>query len=217
MCYTIEINLTREQIEQRFGARFINSEGYNPRKRVSAFGLPELPVICSDNPAEVRLLIWGLIPSWVRDEKSAEEIRRKTFNARAESLKEKASYRAAYRNKRCLVLTNGFYEWQASGQEKIPYCITLKDTNSFALAGLYENWINRNTGEILNTFTIVTTRANAMMEVIHNTKKRMPVILPPGNERDWLRLDLQESALEQLMQPYNEELMRAEKVDKHFF
>jgi putative SOS response-associated peptidase YedK len=212
MCYTIEINLTREQIEKRFGSRFRNDQEFTRGKKVSAFSLPSVPVICSDSPDEVKTMIWGLIPSWIKDEKSAQSIRMKTFNAKSETLEDKPSFRNPFNSRRCMVLVNGFYEWQHIGKEKIPYFIRLKDDNPFALAGLFDSWLNRNTGKMLNTFTIITTPANPMMEIIHNTKKRMPAILSPSTEKEWIDLDSGRSKLAEFFKPFDENRMKAEKV-----
>ena len=212
MCYTIEINLTREQIEKRFGSKFKNAQEFTPGKKVSAFGLPSVPVICSDQPENIKLMTWGLIPYWVKDEESAKSIRMKTFIARSETLDEKPSYRNPLKTKRCMVLVNGFYEWQHTGKEKIPYFIRLKEDIPFALAGLYDNWLNKNTGELINTFTIITTPANPMMEIIHNTKKRMPAILSPSIEKEWLNLEYGDSKLSEFLKPYDENQMMAEKI-----
>jgi putative SOS response-associated peptidase YedK len=211
MCYTIKIDLTREELEKRFGAKFEGSAGFDTGARINAFSLPLLPVICSDNPGEFRLYRWGLIPFWVKDLKNASDIRTKTFNAKAETLAEKPSFRNSLQRKRCLVPVSGFYEWQTLEKLKIPYFITLKDKPVVVLAGLFDQWNNRETGEITNTFTIVTTRANPMMEEIHNLKKRMPVILSPENEKRWL--DLQSDPVrEGLFEPFPQELMEAEKL-----
>ncbi len=217
MCYTIEINLTREQIEKRFNAKFRNGSDFEPRQRVSAFTLPDLPIICSDSADEIKLFTWGLIPFWVRSEEDAKSIRTRTFNARAETISDKASYRNSFKSKRCLVLADGFYEWHTRGKEKIPYFINLKDNISFALAGLYDNWLNRETGEYINTFTVITTRANPMLEKIHNLKKRMPVILPPDIERHWLDINLPLADLQIMLEPFNENLMSAERIEKSLF
>jgi putative SOS response-associated peptidase YedK len=93
---------------------------------------------------------------------------------------------------RCLVIADGFYEWQwldKKGTKKQKYLLTHKESEPFAFAGLYSNWLDKNTGEIRNTYTIVTTEANALMAEIHNNKKRMPVILKPEREKDWLNGD----------------------------
>jgi putative SOS response-associated peptidase YedK len=209
MCYTIKIDLTREQLELRFGAKLDSPESYKPGSRINAFSLPQLPVICNDDPFSIRIFTWGLIPFWVKDANSAKEIRMKTFNAKSESLAEKPSFRNSLNRKRCLVLATGFYEWHTDGKKKIPYFIGLKDQIAFALAGLYDQWTNRETGEKTDTFTVITTRANPMMEDIHNLKKRMPVILAPGTEKRWLDLNI-DPLQEQLFEPYPEELMFAE-------
>ena len=186
MCYTVKIDLTREELERRFGAKFTKPEEYKPWAKINAFTLPALPVICVENPGEIKLYTWGLIPYWTKDAGKADEIRKKTFNARSESLGEKASFRHLIGKKRCLVLVNGFYEWQTLEKTKIPFYIGLNNESAFALAGLYDNWADPSTGEILNTFTIITTRANPMLEIIHNLKKRMPVILSDEDREKWL-------------------------------
>ncbi len=211
MCYTIKIDLTREELEKRFGAKFAEAGEYNSGNRINAFSLPLLPVICSDMPHDLRLYTWGLIPYWVKDYKNASEIRTKTFNAKAETLAEKPSYRNSLKHKRCILPVNGFYEWQTLEKLKIPYYISLKNQQVFTLAGLYDQWTNRETGEVLNTFTVITTRANPMMEEIHNLKKRMPVVLSPQNEQLWLDLNT-EPLKAGIFESFPEELMQAEKI-----
>jgi putative SOS response-associated peptidase YedK len=211
MCYTIKIDLTREQLEFRFGAKIDSPDSYKPGSRISAFSLPQLPVICNDDPLSIHLFTWGLIPFWVKNSDSAKDIRMKTFNAKSESLAEKPSFRNSLNMKRCLVLANGFYEWHTDGNRKIPYFIGLKDQVAFALAGLYDQWTNPETSEKINTFTVITTRANPMLEEIHNLKKRMPVILTPGTEQNWLNLGT-DPVKENLFEPYPQELMFAERL-----
>jgi len=211
MCYTVKIDLTREELERRFGAKLKDPDSYKTGTRVSAFSLPQLPVICNDNPQEIRLYTWGLIPYWIRDAQKANEIRMKTFNARCESLTEKASFRSILGQKRCLVLVNGFYEWQTQEKSKIPYYIGLNDEAAIALAGLYDKWVNIATGEIFDTFTIVTTRANPLLEIIHNLKKRMPVILTDEDQKRWLDLN-SDPALCGLFEPFPENRMFSEML-----
>jgi putative SOS response-associated peptidase YedK len=186
MCYTIEINLTREQLVKRFNAKIDPATPYRKGQRINAFSLPNCPVICAEHPNIIQLRKWGLIPFWTKDEAYAKEIRAKTFNAKAETITSKPSYRHLIERNKCLVLTNGFYEWQARGKGKQPYFINVRDTEAFAMAGLYDSWTNKDTGEVLNTFTIITTAANPLMEMIHNVKKRMPVILHENDEVSWL-------------------------------
>lgn len=211
MCYTIKIDLTREELERQFGAKLGSDEVYTPGDRVSAFALPRVPVICNDNTAEIRTLFWGLIPYWVKNTEQAKDIRMKTFNARSESLAEKASYRHLIGHRRCIVLVNGFYEWQTNEKRKIPYLIGMTDKSPFALAGLYDKWKNPETSEIVSTFTIITTRANPLLEVIHNTKKRMPVILSPDQKNQWLDVKTNPAELG-IFEPFPQELLRAEQL-----
>jgi putative SOS response-associated peptidase YedK len=209
MCYTIKIDLTREEIEKRFGAKFIQPDAYKAGSKISAFSLPLLPVICNDNPEVIKLYQWGLIPYWIKDADGAAAIRTKTFNARAETLADKPSFRHALNRKRCLVLTNGFYEWQTLNKNKIPHYIGLTRQPAFALAGLFDEWTNKNTGEVLHTFTVITTRANPMMECIHNIKKRMPVILSVDDEHRWLNIKTDPKTAG-LFEPFPEDQMFSE-------
>jgi putative SOS response-associated peptidase YedK len=214
LCYTIKIDLTREQIEKRFRATLQQPELFSPGEKFSAFALPALPVICNDSPDRVKLFMWGLIPFWVKDSETADALRRRTFNAKSETLAEKPSFRNSFRTKHCLVITSGFYEWQTLGKEKIPYLMGLKEQQAFSLAGLYDRWKDPTTGAILDTFTVITTRANPRMEEIHNLKKRMPVILDPGEERKWLSSDLSSSEIQAVFEPFPQERMTFERLEK---
>jgi len=213
MCYTVKINYTREELEKRFGIVTGEDSKYVSGDRISAFSLPLMPVISSDQPHTIKIMTWGLIPFWIRDQKNADEIRKKTFNAKCETLAEKPAFRTSYRGKRCIIPVNGFYEWQTLDKLKIPYYITLKHQPLIALAGLYDIWTNKETGEVINTFTIITTRANAMMEEIHNLKKRMPVILHPGNESKWLNVQT-DPYKEKIFEPYDQNMMEAIELAK---
>jgi putative SOS response-associated peptidase YedK len=217
LCYTIEINLTREQLVKRFNAAIDPGTPFRKGQRINAFSLPQCPIICAENPANIQLFTWGLIPSWCRDMEYAREIRLKTFNAKSETLSEKKSFRHLVKDRKCLVLTNGFYEWQARGKDKQPYFISVKDTEGIALAGLHDSWTNKETGEMFNTFTIITTEANPMMAKIHNTKKRMPVILSEQDELAWIDPALSPDQSFSYLKPFDERLMIAEEVDKALF
>ncbi len=214
MCFTVAIHATREEIESRFNARFSAMAEFTPGYYFSAFTLPLLPVITGQEGNTIELFRWGLVPFWVKDSASADAIRTKTFNAKAETLTEKPSFRNTVKSKRCLVISTGFFEWQNRQNEKIPYFIQLKGEKPFAFAGLYDNWNDPETGEIQNTFTIITTTASSLLAHIHNSKKRMPVILPEKVERDWIDQDRQlEKALE-LLVPVDDTELRAHTVSK---
>lgn len=136
---------------------------------------------------EMAVMRWGLIPSWADDP----AIGNRLINARSETAAEKPSFRNALKKRRCLVPIDGFYEWQATGKKtKQPHLIRLKDGQPFALAGLWEKWTAPD-GELVESFTILTTDANAMMRPIHN---RMPVIVAKEDYDLWLdnETDLEE-------------------------
>ncbi len=116
----------------------------------------------------------------------ASSISTKTFNARIETASVKPSFRDALKTKRCLVLADGFFEWQTEGSLKTPHYIYKEDNDPFAFAGLWSEWVNRQTVGIQKTFSILTQDANPFMAEIHNTKMRQPVILSPVTQGVWL-------------------------------
>ncbi len=191
MCFSVNVNLVKEELENRYGATFLDPDKYSPSYYYHAFGLPQLPAICSGYSDKIRLLRWGLIPSWVRNKTDAEEIRIKTFNARSESISSKPSFSVPFATKRCLIPVKGFFEWQHVSDKKIPWYITVKNEEIISLAGLWDEWVESTTGEVFSTFTIVTTEANELMAAIHNSKKRMPVILERSQEKKWLDISLE--------------------------
>lgn len=182
--------------------RFAAKEATSPAPNFNAAPSQALPIITNVAPDQIQLVSWGLVPAWRRDPASGP----KPINARAETLSEKPSFRQLLAHKRCLVLADSFYEWQATERGKIPHRILLKSEEPFAFAGLWDEWLDRSTGELHPTFTIVTTEPNELMAKLHN---RMPVILPsPEAEHAWLADDLSPAAHQQLLVPYDTNLMR---------
>ncbi|NNC57301.1 MAG: SOS response-associated peptidase [Woeseiaceae bacterium] len=145
----------------------------------------------SDKKRELVMLRWGLVPFWAKDP----SIGNRMINARAETVAEKPSYRAAFRHRRCVVLADGFYEWRRENDGKTPYYISLSSGEPFALAGLWENWKDKESGESLQTTTLITMEANEFMQPLHH---RMPVVLEAQAVDEWLSgsVDLLESAAE---------------------
>jgi len=125
------------------------------------------------------MLRWGLVPFWAKEA----SIGNRMINARAETVAEKPAYRAAYRHRRCVVLADGFYEWRREGVSKTPYFISLASGEPFALAGLWENWNDKESGDSIQTTTLITTAANEFMAPLHH---RMPVILESNSAGEWL-------------------------------
>jgi putative SOS response-associated peptidase YedK len=211
MCFTVNVNIIREELEERYGATLIDHDKYRPSYYYHAHSLPFMPAVCSDDRSVIRLLRWGLIPSWVTNESEADQIMTKTFNARSETIDAKPAFRGSLASRRCLVPVKGFFEWQHIGGRKIPWYISLRNQEIFSLAGVWDTWMIKG-GVTLNTFSIVTTRANDLMAEIHNTKKRMPVILPASAEKQWLKEELDKSSAKDLMEPIAPEMLEAHTI-----
>ncbi len=178
--------------------RLDNVPDLSPRYNIA----PTQPVatVIQDAESSQRRLVmmrWGLIPHWADDP----GIGNRMINARGETVHEKPSFRAALKRRRCLVVADGFYEWQAQDDgPKVPMYITFKDRRPFGLAGLYEHWTEPDSGETITSCTIITTRPNALVAPLHN---RMPVILPAADYATWLdpaRTD--NAAVMPLLRPY---------------
>lgn len=203
MCFTIEIHLTRKVIEDRFRVDTSALYDFDFNYFYRAFSNPLIPVIAQEDSSRVQLMQWGLVPSWCRNDEEAERIRKGTYNARSETLHEKPSFKGPLNRGRCLIVAGGFFEWQQINGLKIPWYICLKSGKPFAFAGLYDTWKNPEDGEILKSCTLITTKANPLMERIHNTRKRMPVILTKNNEQDWILGEPTLLKRKQLLQPFN--------------
>jgi putative SOS response-associated peptidase YedK len=212
MCFTVNVNLIKEELENRYGATLIDPDKYRPSYYYHAFGLPSLPVICSEMPSEIRLLKWGLIPSWTRSTEQANIIRYKTFNARSESIDSKPSFSSSFSSKRCIVPVKGFFEWQHAGKDKIPWYIYRADNEIMSFAGIYEDWVENTTGEKYSTFSIVTSKANDLMAAIHNSGKRMPVILDPSSESSWINTSASADDALSLLIPCPDDILRAHTI-----
>ena len=192
-----------------------------------AFDLPELPfvpqrynlaptqeaavvrVLEPGGPRRLDPLKWGLIPFWAKEA----AIGNKMINARAESVAEKPSYKSSFKNKRCLVAADGFYEWKKEGKAKQPYLIRRTDRKPFAFAGLWSSWRNpEQGGKPVETFTILTTSANDLMRPLHD---RMPVILDRENFDLWLDPKMGDAeTLQKLLVPHAVEGFEAFPVSR---
>ena len=132
-----------------------------------------------DNERELVMLRWGLVPSWAKDP----SIGNRMINARAETVAEKPSFRAAYSRRRCIVLADGFFEWRREGDAKTPYFISLASGDPFALGGLWESWHDIESGDAIQSTALITTEANDYMRTLHH---RMPMVLEADAANDWL-------------------------------
>lgn len=203
MCgrYTLITDISR--IAESFGV----APTLEVQPRYNIAPTQDIVAILNNGSPHLSLLRWGLIPAWAKDE----TIGSRMINARAETLAEKPSFRGLLRGKRCLVVADGFYEWQTEGKTKTPMYITLQDGQPFAFAGLWDLWKSPD-GRQIQSCTIVTTEPNELMAPIHN---RMPAILRPKAYEDWLNPQLRdEQVLTHLLKPYPTELMKARAVSK---
>ncbi|MBK6883688.1 MAG: SOS response-associated peptidase [Flavobacteriales bacterium] len=191
----------------------------------NGFDHPTLVVYTDASPRDPQLSIWGLVPAWVKDDVQRKKLWNQTLNARGETIFEKPAFRSAAAGKRCLVHVEGFYEHHHFGKRAYPYFIHLKDRPQFALAGLWEEWKDRNTGEVMHTFSIVTTKGNHLLQRIHNKPgsnsegqpngARMPVILTEEEEEHWLspiNCPADEETIKALIRPYPTDAMVAHPV-----
>lgn len=195
MCGRYSFAIEDELIKERFGVS-IRSAIY--KARYNCAPTQNLAVISNQDPGDLNFFRWGLIPFWAKDPL----IGNKLINAKAETIAEKPSFKNAFRRRRCLVPADGFYEWKKDAV-KIPYRIVLKSGDPFAMAGIWEKWVS-NEGEIIHSFSIITTEPNELIAPIHN---RMPVILLPENEKMWLD-DPGKTTLKGLLKPYPARLMK---------
>jgi putative SOS response-associated peptidase YedK len=199
MCGRYSFAIEDELIHERFGVT-VRSAIY--KARYNCAPTQDLAVITDLEPVRLNFFRWGLIPFWAKDP----SIGNKLINAKSETVHEKPAFKNSFRNRRCLVLSDGFYEWKKE-KAKIPFRIIMKDSGPFAMAGIWDKWVSGD-GEIVHSFSILTTGPNELMASIHD---RMPVILRPEDEKFWLGMESPDALLP-LLRPYPSELMTAYPV-----
>ena len=206
MCGRYALYGPASRLRERFEAE---PEGLQFEPRYNAAPMQWLPVVRQRPNGErvIQRLRWGLVPSWAKDERIASRL----INARGESVAEKPSFRVAFRRRRCIVPANGFYEWQQVAGGKQPFFIHPVEGEFFGCAGLWERWTRPADGEELDTFTIVTTEANAAMRPLHD---RMPVILAPVDYAGWLAEATPADQVQALVRPCPEAELAAYAVGK---
>lgn len=203
MCGRFSFSPLAKIIEDRFDVK-VDPSQYTPK--YNSAPSQDLAVISNANPDELSYYRWGLIPFWAKDKK----IGNKMINAKAETIMEKPSFKSPFKRKRCLVLSDGFYEWKkVTPKEKIPYRIKMEDHSLFAMAGIWDTWKDEE-GNPINSFSIITTSPNELMENIHT---RMPVILQKRDEKAWLN-ETDTDFLQSLLIPYPAKEMTAYSISK---
>lgn len=204
MCYHTSLAVDGAELEARFSATMPPNLHTGPQYHVNAYAFPRYPIITRQQPDQFQGIRWGLIPHWVKSKTDADKLRAQTINARSETIYEKPSYRqAAGRGQRCLIPVTGFFEWHTdgrnAGKQKYPFYINTTDQPIASIAGLWDDWADPETGEVLTTFSLLTTDANPLLAAIHNTKKRQPCLLTRDQEQAWLHEDLTEKEAIQLL------------------
>jgi putative SOS response-associated peptidase YedK len=188
------------------------------RYHENGFDYLPTPIITAGDPQNFKLFKWGLIPHFMTDKEKAMVLRTQTLNCISEEMYDKPSYRDAAKNaQRCLIPVTGFFEWRwldEQGTVKIPYYITFRDQRVRSMAGLYSRWKDKETGEYYYSYTVLTTRANSILEYVHNNKKRMPVFIAQEDEKAWLNKDLSQKDVLELCHPSLDPAMRAYTISK---
>lgn len=175
MCFFQKLDQKPKVIEKKFNAQFKFFDSYTPKTIINGFDFPSTPIIKNTDIHSIEMIQWGLIPHWANNEWN----KAFTLNARIETLDDKPAFRKVTHN-RCLVITNGFYEWQHQGKIKTKFEIGFND-QVFAFGGIYDTYNN------VDAYSIVTTEARCIMREIHNTKLRMPIALKTNEEmKAWL-------------------------------
>ncbi|MEE9167741.1 MAG: SOS response-associated peptidase [Candidatus Neomarinimicrobiota bacterium] len=180
MCGRTTLTLDLPFMKEVFTIKHWEKEEYYSR-RYNIAPTQTSPILLSNGDRHVKLMRWGLVPSWAGEIPQGSQM----INARAETVMEKSSFRRLVPRRRCVVLTDGFYEWKKEGMSKVPHYIHDPDGGILPMAGLWDIWTSPE-GDELRSYTIITTEPNSQLESIHN---RMPVILQTSDLDLWLRTD----------------------------
>lgn len=200
MCGRYSLTQTAPELATAFD--LAEPPAWTPRYNIAPTQI--LPTIIQTRTGQqFQQLRWGLIPGWAKDP----VIGARLINARAETLAEKPSFRAAFKQRRCLVLADGFYEWKRTSGKKQPFYFQRQDRAPFAFAGLWEEWQQQET--TIRSFTIITTQANSLLQPVHD---RMPVILTRQAYALWLEPSTPRERLQTLLVPLDPDLMNGYPV-----
>lgn len=208
MCYSNSSTSSNIDLSKKYGKKVPQNIPETPIFFASGFSFPSWRIVSAHE--SLTMMNWGLIPSWFHG-KDPKEIATITLNARVETIDEKASFKNLVHRQQCIVPSSGYFEWKTIGKEKIPYFVKPSEGSIFSMAGLYDRWNDPISGVTKNTFTILTCNANPLMAEIHNSKKRMPVLLLPSQEQEWLTGSLDPHVLEK---PVDDSFITAVEVDR---
>jgi len=222
MCFHVSITSSAQQLQKRFNATFINnkvrSQFEEPQYHLNGFSHPDLPIVAQEKPDYILPAVWGIVPGYENPEKLNVYFKKASrfgggLNAKSEKLSSHFIYKHLYKEQRCLILLDAFFEPHHFKGKSFPYLIRRKDTNPFALAGIYTRFNNG-----LVTCSILTRKATPLLANIHNLKKRQPVILKQELEHKWLDVNLEDADIQSLINTnYIDQDLEAYPIDKKLF
>ncbi|WP_131535482.1 SOS response-associated peptidase [Pedobacter nototheniae] len=218
MCYYVSHAVKLEDLKEYYSAdpKYQEDvEEYNPYHIVSGFVHPTLSLITQSENRAIQKMQWGLIPNWKKPFPDMLKMSNNTLNAMSETLWEKPSFKNSIGKNRAILPVNGFYEYKHVDGDKLPYFIHPKSHPYFNLACIYSNYQNPDTKEWLTTFSIVTAEANELMADIHNSKKRMPLILDNDQIDSWINPSLAKPEIDNLLVGCDDRNMAAYRVDRN--
>ena len=208
MCGRSSLTVTEKELEEAFEASFYSDEleRYNPLPNYNVAPTHVMPVIPTDDINHFRPHRWGLIPFWAKEK----NIGYKMINARIETVLTSGAYKNPVKKKRCLVPMDGYYEWKKTSDGKQPYRIRPTDQNIFMVAGLWDEWKDKN-GEVVRSYTVIVQDASESIAHIHD---RMPALLMKDHQKNWLDLDIPAKDAVSMIEPYPDDLLTYDKVSK---
>lgn len=197
MCGRYKLVTAPIDLEEYFEAIISNAGTIEPLLNVTPGMFMPVVAIGRDKVPVITTFRWGLVPSWAKDPKTGY----KMINARSETITEKPSFAQPFQRRRCIVPSNGFYEWKTEGKTKTPHFVHRTDDDIMAFAGIYDRWKYPD-GKDLFTYSIITTSAN---ERIHDIHERMPVVLDKPEFKRWLSPEASQDELKALLHPFSTE------------
>lgn len=220
MCYHLS-EPERSELDDLFDYAVRTDEWDKYYYHLSGFSFQKVPVLTSEHPEKIQVFNWGLIPKWVPDEQKAMDIRMYTLNAKSETIFQTPSFRNVISSKRCLVMASGFFEPHTFNKKKYTFYVGLKNQKAFALAGIYDEWVNKNTGEIHNTCSVITMKPEGVMAKIHNKVEkdgtpdpRTPIILDKENMMNWINPSLKKEEITLMFKEYPDDGLKFHTVSQ---
>lgn len=201
MCGRSSLTLNEKDLEKKFGISFYSDDvnRYNPIPNFNIAPTHFVPIITNRDKNHFQYFKWGLIPSWAKDEKIGSRL----INARTETVESKSSFKSSFNKRKCLIPMSGYYEWMRKSGKKHVYRIIMKDTEVFFAAGIWNTWKDNN-GNKIPTYSVLTRDAQEKISYIHD---RMPAILTPGEETEWLEEDLSTAEAKDLIYKLDDDLI----------